>query len=124
MTTKKELLTVEFRYNDKPADLDHCEYKSRTITIGVFDTLEEAIDMGNHTLDILSKVFEVRSDDKFKLNHLFGSPNRLVTNTCYSTREVQYFAKITLLKFDDLKETVNEAFRASERHINYRHLDQ
>ena len=116
---KKELLTIEFRYHDKPKYGSDSEYKSKTITIGIYDTLEEAIVEGNKVLVVLSKTFEVRVDDKFKLNHLFGSPQRLVTNTCYSTNGVQYFANIRELKFDDLGETVNETFKAFERYKEY-----
>jgi len=115
----KELLTIEFRYLDKPKSEHDCECKNKTITIGIFDTLEEAISEGNKTLNVLSKTFEVRSDDKFKLNHLFGSPKRLVTNCCYPTKGIQFFAKITTLKFDDLNETVNETFKAFDRYSKF-----
>lgn len=120
----KELLTIEFRYNDKPIDRDDYEYKCKTITIGVFDTLEEAINEGNKKLNDLSKSFEVRADDKFKLHHLFGNPKRLVTNTCYTTNGIQYFAKITPLKFDDLADIVNETFKASDRYKAFKDLEQ
>ena len=116
----KELLTIEFRYNDKPKNVDCSEYKSKTITIGVYDTLEEAITEGNKALDVLSETFEVRADDKFKLHYLFGSPKRLVTNCCYSTSGIQYFARITKLKFDDLSETINETFKAVKRYKEYK----
>ena len=43
----KELLTIEFRYRDKPKSDSDSEHRSKTITIGVFDTLEEAIVEGN-----------------------------------------------------------------------------
>ena len=116
----KELLTIEFRYNDKPISENCCEYKKKTITIGLFDTLEEAIDGGNKVLNVLSETFEVRADDKFKLKYLFGSPLRLVTNCSYPTNGIQYFAKITPLKFDDLDETIQETFKASERYKKHK----
>lgn len=115
----KELLTVEFRYHDKPKSEHDSEWKSKTITIGIYDTLEEAIDVGNHILGILSESFEVRSDDKFQKVFLFGTPKRLVTNCCYSTRGIQYFAKIDQLKFDHLKETVAGTFEAADRYKEY-----
>lgn len=101
----KELLTVEFRYNIGA---------TRTITIGVYDTLKEAVVEGNKVLAILANTFEVRKDDIFAEKGLFGIPNRLVTNTCYPTKGVQYFAKITQLKFDDLDAAVLAAFEASK----------
>jgi len=44
---KKELLTIEFRYHDKPLSKDFGGHESKTITIGVYDTLDEAIIEGN-----------------------------------------------------------------------------
>ena len=117
---KKELVTIEFRYNDAQSDKNDYEYKTKTVTIGIYNTLEEAITEGNKALSILSESFEVRSDDKFKLHHLFGFPKRLVTNTCYPTTGIQYFAKITKLKFDDLNDTMVETFEASKRYKEYK----
>jgi len=107
MCTTKEVLKVEFRYNDKDVSI----HKKKTITIGIFDTLAEAVNAGNNTLNTLSKSFEVRKTDKFKSNGLFGKPDRLVTNTCYSTNGVEYFANIEQLHFKDVNEVVNEFFK-------------
>lgn len=116
----KELLTIEFRYHDRPISDAFSGHTDKTITIGIYDTLEEAIAEGNKCIDILSKHFQVRSDDKFAMKFLFGQPCRLVTNCCYPTKGIEYFAKITQLKFDDLAETINETFEAFERYKNYK----
>ena len=116
----KELLTIEFRYHDRPKFEGDGECRTKTITIGIFDTLEEAVREGNKTIESLSKHFQVRPDDKFKVHGLFGNPDRLVTNCCYSTRGIQYFAKITSLKFDDLSSTIQETFEAADRCRAYR----
>lgn len=115
---KKELLTVEFRYNDKPKYCTECRYVSKTVTIGIFDSLEEAVKVGNDTLRELSKSFEVRDNDVFKIQGLFGFPDRLITNTCYPTKGVQYFAHIESLDFCDLPTTITEAFNSSDRCLN------
>lgn len=116
MNMQKELLTIEFRYHDQPEDVINSVCRNKIITIGIFDTLEQAIEKGNKALEILSKHFQVRSDDKFQLHDLFGSPCRLVTNCCYPTNGIQYFAKITPLKFDDLSNTIKETFEAYRRY--------
>lgn len=85
----KELLTIEFRTSST----------TQTITVGVFDTLVEAVAAGNDALVILSKRFEVRTDDKFVLSNRFGVPTKLVSNTFYPTNGVEFFAKITTLSF-------------------------
>ncbi len=114
----KELLAVEFRYMD--ATGTDYDYKTKTVTIGIYDTLEEAITAGNETLKTLSKTFEVRSDDKFMLKFLFGNPKRLVTNTCYPTKGIQYFATITKLDYLDINLAVSETLLASDRYKQYK----
>ena len=120
----QELLTIEFRYHDRPKYVGSGECYTKTITLGVFDTLEEAIKEGNKALEILSGHFQARANDRFKINGLFGNPDRLVTNCCYSTKGIQYFAKITPLKFDDLSETIAETFKAFERYKQYKEEEE
>lgn len=120
----KELLTVEFRYCDAPKyEHDH-QCINKTITIGIADTLEDAVIEGNKILNVLSKHFEVRPGDKFSTNGYFGLPERLVTNTCYPTKGVQYFAKITSLKFEALNEVIDETFKASDRYREFKNSEQ
>jgi len=116
----KELLTIEFRYYDKPVNNDMAGYMTKTSTIGVFDTLEEAVIAGNNALKELSSTFELRSKDKFEINGLVGSPKRLVTNTCYPTKGIEYFAKITKLYFAGIVETVRETLNAFERYKTFK----
>ncbi len=120
----KELLTVEFRYYDKKERYNESIPMNKTVMIGIFNTLEEAINEGNKTLNILSKSFEIRVEDKFKLNHLFGTPKRLVTNTSYPTKGVQYFAKIKPLKLYSLEETISETFKAFDRCKSSKGIEQ
>lgn len=116
---KRELLTIEFRYFDSPLHDGGSGYKTKRITIGIFDTLEEAVQKGNCVIQELSKQFEVRQDDKFAVHGLFGLPMRLVSNCCYPTNGVSYFAKITTLDFADIPTTISEAFEATARHRRY-----
>ena len=51
---QKELLEIEFRYNDRPIGSRPATSCSKTIAIGIFDTLEEAVKAGNETLKVLS----------------------------------------------------------------------
>lgn len=117
----KELVTIEFRYHDKPNNQGVGECKSKTITIGIYDTLEEAVKEGNKAIQKLAeKGFQVRSDDHFKIHGLFGYPNRLVSNCCYSTKGVQYFAKITKLEFDDIFKVIDNCFKSHIRWLEYK----
>lgn len=116
----KELLQIEFRYYDKPISEDYSGCKTKTITIGVFDTLEQAVNEGNKAIEALSKSFEVRPTDRFKIKGLFGLPDRLVTNSCYPTKGIQYFAKITKIEFTPIEEALTEIFEASNRYNKYK----
>ena len=102
---QKELLEIEFRYHDRPIGSCPATSCSKTIAIGIFDTLEEAVKAGNETLKVLSEHFQVRSDDRFKVRGLFGTPDRLVTNCCYTTKGIAYFADTE--NIDVNKKTMN-----------------
>ena len=67
---QKELLEIEFRYHDRPIGCCPATSRSETITIDIFDTLEEAVKVGNETLKVLSEYFQVRADDRFKVKGL------------------------------------------------------
>jgi hypothetical protein len=104
----KELLTIEFRTYGAI---------SKTTTIGIFDNLEEAIKKGNEVITELARYFEVRADDKFKIRGLFGNPERLVTNCCYPTQGIEYFAKITKLEFTTIEETINDIVKRKNKYL-------
>lgn len=55
---QKELLTIEFRYNDRPSGICPATSCKKIITIGIFDSLEEAVRAGNETLKTLSSIFK------------------------------------------------------------------
>lgn len=116
----KQLLTIEFRYHDAPKGDYGTECKSKTTTIGIFDTIEQAMEAGNNALKVLANHFQVRGDDVFKANFLWGMPKTLVTNTCYPTKGIQYFAKIETLHFTDLQEAIHETFAAYDRYKEYK----
>ena len=118
----KELVTIEFRYHDKPKGECGTEYRTKRITIGIFDTMEEAVIEGNKAISVLSEKFQVRNN--FKIKGLFGNPDRLVTNTCYPTKRIEYFAKITKLEYSDLNDTINETFEAFKRYEEYKNSIQ
>lgn len=109
----KELLTVEFRYLDRPKNENDRFNKEKIVTIGIFDTIEEAIKKGNETLKILNSKFTFW--EIFQIKDRFNLPTRLVADDAYKV-----FISIKQLKFDDLKETMDETFEALNRYIDYK----
>ena len=93
---EKFMLELELRYREVKNGDDHC--RTPKIVIGIYDSWDEAAKIGNGIIaDVLAKEFEVRADDKFIKNYLYGSPLNLVTNTCYSRGKPQYFFHIKRL---------------------------
>lgn len=112
----KELLTIEFRYHEVPKSEYSCEYVSKTITIGVYDTLEDAVKEGNKVLKEWSSKFKIR--DTFGVhNGVFGSANRLV---CDYHANPEVFCEIKQLKYDDISKVMNEVFESEEKYRKWR----
>lgn len=123
---EKFLVTIEFRYNDAPKYEDESyQYITKKITIGVFDTRDEANIEGNKSLEIFEKHFKLNPNynrkERFS-NHggCFGLPNDLICDGAWVLTPFQVFAKITKLKYDDLEEAIIEAINATKRYREYK----
>lgn len=113
---KKEVVTIEFRYHDEPNWSQDIGYRTKTVLIGAFDSIEEAVEKGNKVIKILSEYFEVRDNDCFEIHGPVGCPIRLVSNCCYPTNGVIYFAKISQVEVNELPDIISQIFNASKRH--------
>lgn len=125
-TKEKFLVTIEFRYCDAPKyDDDNYRNISKTLTIGVFETREEANINGNNALEILEKHFKLNPNcnkkERFS-NHggCFGSPNDLITDLAYLQTPFSFYAKITKLKIDDVEQTILSVLDAIKRFRKYK----
>ena len=121
----KELLTIEFRYHDVPKGDYDSDYKSKRITIGVYDTLDEAIVEGNKALEVFENHFELNKawnrKERFSKNGgCFGEPKRLITALGYLQTQFDFYAKITKLTYADVDETISEVLDATKRYKKYR----
>ena len=108
----RERLEIELRYY--ALQDDSVVYHNPTITVGIYDTIEEAVAAGNEMLVTLSKYFKVRVGDTFKVNGLLGYPDRLVSNCCYRTNGVVYFARIVRMEFADVEAKVKQAIQSAQ----------
>ena len=125
----KELLTIEFRYHDVPKGEYDSEYKSKTITIGVFDTLEEAIVAGNKAMEVFEDYFKLnphynRKERFSKNGGCFGYPKRLITRLGYLYSPFEFYAKIEQLTYVDVDQTIIEVLEAGKRYIEYKKLNE
>jgi len=112
---EKYIVKVEFRYNAIPkSDSPYAsDYYNKIITIGIYDSLEDAIKEGNKSLEVLK--------EKFKFNECFskhggpfGRPKGLVCNF-ENRNKPQFFATIEALHFDDLASAMEDVFHEHER---------
>ena len=122
---EKELVTIEFRYIDKPRSEDFGGHESKTITIGVFDTFEEAAIEGNKALEIFEKYFKLNTawnrNERFSKNGgCFGSQKRLISNLAYLQTPFSFYAKIDKLKYDDIEQTILNVLDARKRYDKYK----
>ena len=109
----KYLLTVDFRYTIRNKDEEiGDDYKTEIITIGVFDSKEEAISKGNESLKIFDKFYK-RNPNYRKLAEFsknggcFGSMVNLITDSeFYPQIRYSFFMKITTLKYEDLEQKI------------------
>lgn len=119
----KFLVTIEFRYND--VQNDEVSYPSTTITIGVFDTIELAIEEGNKSLEVFEKHFPLnihwnRKERFSKNGSCFGGLKDLVTDLAYLQTPFSFYAKITKLNYLDVNDTILSVLGAVKRYRNFK----
>jgi len=123
----KELLTIEFRYNDIPKGEYDSGHRSKEITIGIFDTLEEAIVEGNKAMEVFEKHFKLNTSwnkkERFSKNGgCFGYPNRLITPLGYLQTPFDFYAKITKLTYGDVEQTIAEVLEGVKKYKRCKRL--
>lgn len=112
---KKYLLTIELRYSRIPKGHWDGGAVFKHIAVGIYNSYEDAMDKGNADIKkILSKYFQVRSEDKFTKSGLCSG--NLVSNCCYSTDKVSYFYSIKTLNFLDLETEIQTALNESREY--------
>lgn len=115
---EKYLVQIEFRYKAMPkytspyASNGYSNY-NRKITIGIFDSMDEAIKQGNESLRVLKTKFSF-NDYFFKNGGVFGTAKTLVCNF-ENRNKPQFFAEIKTLHFDDLISVMEDVFNENEK---------
>lgn len=117
---EKHLVTIQFSYMDKPYNEHFSGNTSKTITIGVFETIDEAIEQGNKALEVLEANFDLNDawnkKNRFsKTGGPYNWPKILVTNLAYLKTPFEFYAKITKLEHVDVQVTVDEVLKAIKR---------
>jgi hypothetical protein len=121
----KYLVTIDFRYSDAPKHDNDYIHKGKTTTLGVFDTMDEAIIEGNKALEIFEKHFPLNKawnkKDRFgKNNGPFGSAKNLITPLAYLQCPFDFYARISTLNYLDVEETILNVLSCTKRYREYK----
>lgn len=126
---EKYLVRIEFRYSDAPETEYGSTSKTKMVTIGVYDTFEDACQNGNNLLEVLESKFELHkfpdgrkaSKKRFSKNGgCFGSKNTLVTNLAYLKTPFEFYANIETLKYSPIDGVIEDVVSASKRYRSHK----
>ena len=126
---QKYLVQIEFRYLYVPKNEMLSTNKNKFVTIGVYDTFEQACENGNKLLETLESKFELHTfpsgikatKERVSLNGgAYRSKKDLITDLAYLKTPFSFFAKITTLNYLDIDETINEVLGAGQRYREYK----
>jgi len=119
---KQYLTTIEYRYNDAPKYTDEytVQHLTKIVTLGVFDTIEEANNSGNKVLETL--------EAKYKLNPNYNKEERLgdkynkslVSNLGYIETPFSFYLKITTLNYDTFDQSITDVTEAVKRYREFK----
>lgn len=113
----KYLLTLEFRFTSLNKDKRNTDYNSKTITMGLFDSFEDACNEGNKNLEIMESRFSLYKfpqghfspKERFSKNgSCFNNRNTLITNLAYLKTPFEFYFKITDLNYQDINSFIND----------------
>ena len=116
----KHLVRIEFRYHDAPD-----KYREKVVTIGVYESFQDACDGGNAALERMEKRFPAHRypdgqeapRERFSLNGgAFGTKRTLVTNMANLRTPFAFFAQIEPLDETDLDGAIDDVVAAVKRH--------
>lgn len=122
MINYRYLVDIEFRYSDKPrGDNDYPDHVSKTITIGIYDSYDEAVKVANNML-------ENELESRFPLNKAWNRKERfgerfntnLISDMAYLTTPFSFFAHIKKLEFSSVSNVIDEVLVSESRYKEWR----
>lgn len=124
-TMKEYLLTIEFRYQDAPRYEDDSTHHTKTVTVGVYPTFDEACKAGNEIMELLESKFELHvfpsgekaQKERFNKNGgPFGTPYTLISNLAYLKTPFAFYAQITTLHKESIEDALDVVLTATNRY--------
>lgn len=111
---EKYLVKIEFRYNLAVCDKSGTRHRTKTVTIGFYETFDEACINGNKVLENLESRFSLRHKGKrerfSKNGGCFGTMVNLITNS-YLKTPFEFYFQITSLKYQPVNNVIDEILK-------------
>lgn len=125
----KYLLTLEFRFRSVNKDRTSTNHNSKTITIGVFDSFEDACNEGNKNLEIMESRFSLHKfpkgnyapKERFSKNGgAFNNRKNLITNLAYLKTPFEFYFKITDLNYQNIDSLIDDTLSSINEYKEWR----
>lgn len=113
----KYLVQIEFRYSDWDKEEERSKQLSKTVTIGIYDTYEEACKKGNSML-------ETELESKFSLNPNWKKKKRfgetytgyLISDLAYLETPFSFCAQIVPLEISSVSNMLDKVMESERRY--------
>jgi len=128
----KYLLTLEFRFTSVNKDKTDTNCNNKTITLGVFDSFEDACIEGNKNLEIMESRFSLHvfpkghfaNKERFSKNGgCFNSRKNLITNLAYLKTPFDFYFKITNLNYQNIESFINDTLISVNEYKDWKKKD-
>ena len=125
---EKYLVKIEFRYYDVPETEGRSTSKNKIVTIGIYNTFEDACQNGNNLLEVLESKFKLHQfpdgskalKKRFSINRgYFGSEKVFLTHLAYLKTPFEFYASIETLKFNPINEVIEDVISASKKYKSH-----
>lgn len=118
----KYLVQIKFRYTDIVGGDER--YREDVVTVGVYDTADEAYTKGNEALEVFEQNFPLNPNymrkDRFSATGgCFGYPEHLISNLAYLTTPFSFYASVEPLKIEPVQEKIDAVMAAVKRYKDY-----
>jgi len=126
---EKYLVTIEFRYKDAPKHEGGTIYKTKEVTLGVFDSFDDACKCGNELMENLESKYPLNvfangqqaPKERFSKNGgPFGYKKDLISPLGYLKTPFDFYAKIQTLRYDDVNGALAEVVEAVKRYRQHK----
>lgn len=116
------VVDLELRYADEPRDgREYPADISKTITVGIYNTYEEAMQAGNAML-------ETELETRFPLNKNWNRKERfggfytknLISDLAYLITPFHFYAHIKKLEISSISDAIDEALNAESRYEEWK----